>query len=134
MPKRNGLILLGLLALLLISAAPITYNLAPLTIVNKSGRQVVVTLSGTGDENREESYVLTIPRGSKREPTTRKFTIIPGMYRGSIEYVEIYDPVYGYSCSDRSVPKINASRVVRLTIMPCQIQLPKHGEPSMLKY
>jgi hypothetical protein len=49
-----------------------------------------------------------------------------------VYYKELWDPVYGYSCSAKSTT-IDATRNVRVVISECDWTPPVPGEDSMVK-
>jgi hypothetical protein len=101
------------------------------TIVNKSGLALEVSLTGACDEN---VYYLRVPEGDRALPMVKDFTIVPDTYKVQPYYVQIWDPVYGYDCSDPSAKQIDISHNTRVVIAECDRTLPNSGEPSMVKF
>jgi hypothetical protein len=126
--KRKILTLL-LLSLLLIGASPV--RTVRLTVVNKSGLPVDVSLTGKYLEN---TYYLRVPEGDKLFPEEKHIDLIPDMYSMSIYYVEFWDPVYGYDCTEGG-KSVAITHSTRLTFLGCTYTPPNNGEPpAMLKY
>jgi len=121
----------ALLAILLIGAAPSSgILLKRLTVVNKSGRELELELTGTCEDNW---YYLHVPEGDRIYPSTTIYTIAPDVYSMQAHYIELWDPVYGYTCGDTSSRNVDATRNVRVTILECNLRPPNGGEPSMIK-
>jgi hypothetical protein len=125
-------IAIGLLVSILIAAKYEPVKLIRLTIINKSGLDIEIELTGSCEDTDEDHYFLRVPEGSRFFPTEKVFTILPDKYTMSVYYVELWDPVYGTDCSSRS-QKVDATRNVRVVISECTITPPNAGEPSMLK-
>lgn len=122
-----------LLASILMMAANGSIKLIRLTIVNKSGRDIEIELTGSCEENSEYyHYYLRVPAGDRLSPTEMIFTIFPDKYSMSVYYVELWDPVYGAKCSAKS-STIDATRNMRVVVPVCTFTPPNAGEPSMLK-
>jgi hypothetical protein len=129
--KRYKIIFLVLLALLLVGAAPFkVLMLKRLTVINKSGMELELELTGTCDENW---YYLHVPEGTHMDPSTTVFTITPDVYSMTANYIELWDPVYGYTCGDTSSHSVDVTRNVRIVILECNLKPPNGGEPSMIK-
>lgn len=126
--KRNLIIIL-LLSTLLIGASPV--RTVRLTVVNKSGLPVEISLTGQYLEN---TYYLRVPEGDRLFPAEKHIDLIPDQYSMRIYYIELWDPVYGYDCTEggKSVPILHATR---LTFLGCTYATPNNGEPpAILKY
>lgn len=131
MNKKWILLLLALLSLFLIGAVPFRSALIRLTVVNKSGREVDISLNG---RDLEYFYYLTVAEGDGLSPTVQVFTVVPDTYTSQLYFVELWDPVYGYYCNSKS-QAIDLTHNVRLTVLPCDRTPPNGGEaPSILKY
>jgi hypothetical protein len=133
-----------LLTLLLLGAKkPI--DLVEFTIINKSGRDIAISLKGKDwvclnqcDNRKGEIYYLTVPSGDNETPSVKRFEIEKNTYAMQLYYIQTWDPVYGLKCP---IPKPNAmmaNRNIRLTVLPCD-QTPNPcnrsvGEPTMWKY
>ncbi len=114
-------------------AANGSVRLIRLTIVNKSGRDIEIELTGSCDKNyKYYHYYLRVPAGDRLLPTEMVFTVFPDKYSMSVYYVELWDPVYGSKCSTKS-SKIDATRNLRVVVPVCTFTPPNAGEPSMLK-
>lgn len=131
--KRSSLII-SLLALLLISANVFPIRLVRLTIVNKSGFPLEIRL--TNEEDSNIFYYLRIDEGDRSNPTEKVFTITPGRYQMQPYYIELWDPVYGYSCGQPGSQILYAERNIRIIILECNYSVPRFnlGEPSIWKY
>jgi hypothetical protein len=74
-----------ILASLLISATAPQAHLVRLTIINKSGNEIYIRLQSM-DPERFTFYYLTVPAGTKTEPTVRGFTIAEELYYRTTYY------------------------------------------------
>lgn len=127
--KRKLLILLVLLSLSLISAKSV--KTVRLTVINKSGLPVEISLTGRYLEN---TYYVRVPEGDKLFPAEKVVDLIPDMYTMSIFYIELWDPVYGYDCTQGG-KSVEILQSTRLTFLGCTYTAPNNGEPpSILKY
>jgi hypothetical protein len=139
---KKILSLLPLLSLLLIGAQQ-TRDRIEFTIINKSGRDIAISLKGKDwvclnkcDTQKGAIYYLTVPTGDNDAPSSKTFEIVKNTYGMQLYYLQTWDPVYGLKCP---IPKPNAliaSRNLRLTVLPCD-QVPNNkaiGEPTMWKY
>jgi hypothetical protein len=128
---KKILLALALITLLLAAAGDKPARLSRLTIINKSGLAVGISLEGqyTGVQ-----YYLHVLEGSRSAPLEKIFTITPDIYRMEVDYIELWDPVYGYSCSSSPGLTVEATRNVRVVVLECDRAIPNRGEPpSMLK-
>jgi hypothetical protein len=134
---KKILYLLPLLTLLLIGAKkPI--DLVEFTIINKSGRDIAISLKGKDwvcinkcDTRKGEIYYLSVPSGDNDTPSVKKFEIEKNTYGMQLYYIQTWDPVYAPNA-------LAANRNIRLTVLPCD-QMPGYcgkaiGEPTMWKY
>ena len=129
---RKTTLIISLLAILLIAASSeYTKDLYRLTIINKSGMEMAISLIGEDDNN---IYFLRVPAGDRRSPTETIFTIVPDTYSIKPYYIEPWDPVYGYTCSDPGAKTLIAERNMRLTFTECNYIPRNGGEPSMWKF
>jgi hypothetical protein len=126
-------IAIGLLVTILAAAISGPVKLVRLTIINKSGLDIEIELTGSCEETDEDHYYLHVPEGSRLFPMEKVFTILPDKYTMGVHYVELWDPVYGTKCSSGS-QKVDATRNVRVVVLECTITPPNGGEPSMLKF
>jgi len=123
-----------LFSLLLISATPLPFKKIRLTIINKSGLPMEYKLEGVGlDEEIDLFYYLRVPEGDRFSPIEETFTIYQGKYTMTAYYIELWDPVYGYSCGSSS-KNLFAYRNIKLVFVECNQRDIPSGEPSMLKY
>jgi hypothetical protein len=132
MIKRKKLFLL-LLALTLactsLGAAPL--RLVRLKVINKSGMGLEISLNG---KYFEYFYYLHMPKGTRQVPAVEIYTVIPDTYSSSIYFVELWDPVYGHKCTDKS-QTLDVERNVSLVVLECNINPPNAGEqPATIKY
>ncbi len=115
----------------LISARVAPVRLNKLTIINKSGRDIEISLTG---EKLEQFYYLRVAGGSRLIPVEKIFTVVPDNYSSTLYYVEILDPVYGYQCESKS-QNLDLNRNVALTVIECDRTPANAGEkPVILKY
>ena len=129
--RRKVLLVFSMITLILATAGQPSIKLVRLTIVNKSGMDIEVRLTGEIETN---FYYLRIPAGDRALPTERVFTIIPDKYHMQAYYIELWDPVYGATCGNAPTETYYATRNTRITFLECGI-IPQHkGEPSMVKY
>lgn len=128
---RKKLLIISLLAVLLIAASSSYTKLYRLTIINKSGMEMAISLLGEDDSHQ---YYLRVPEGDRRSPTETIFTIVPDTYSINAYYIEPWDPVYGYTCNDPGGKTLEAERNIRLTFTECNYTPRNGGEPSMWKF
>ncbi len=130
--KRTWVVI-GLLTLTLALAMSGSVRLIRMTIINKSGLDVEIELTGSCEENTDYyHYYLRVSEGDRRSPTEMVFTVFPDIYKMSVYYVELWDPVYGTDCSSRS-QTVDATHNVKVVVSECTWTPPNAGEPSMLK-
>lgn len=128
MPKKI-LLILPLLVVLFTGAS--YGDLFRLKIINKSSLPIELTLTG---QDNNGFYVLRVLGASRGVPTEQIFTVSPDTYATSLFYVEIYDPVYGYTCDSKS-QELEIYRNVRLVINDCNHSVRRGSEPpSQIKY
>ena len=128
--KRKLLVLILLSILLLGAAPPKGLLLKRLTVVNKSEMELELELTGSCEDNW---YYLHVPAGSSIYPSTTVFTITPDVYSMTAHYIELWDPVYGYTCGDTSSRNVDVTHNVRVVILDCNLRPPNGGEPTMIK-
>lgn len=127
---RKALLIVALLAVLLIGAKKPPVRLVRFTVVNKSGRVLEIRMTGSCDEN---FYYLHVPKGTRLWPQVSTFTVIPDEYSTQTHYVELWDPVYGPSCSDKSL-SLDLNRNIRMLVLECDRTPANGGEkPAILK-
>lgn len=129
--KRKTLLflILALSSLTLVSAA--TVKTVRLTVINKSGLPVEISLKG---RNLENSYYVRVPEGDRSSPYEKNVDLVPDLYSMSIYYIELWDPVYGYDCTQGG-KSVEILHNTRLTFLGCTEVAPNNGEPpSILKY
>ena len=106
MKKVSLLILLVIVASTLLMAA-IPTKMVRLTVINKSGYDVYIKL--TGSPATEAYYYLTIPAGTRDEPTVKIFTI----------WVDLYDRETWQCGGIKSTGNLVVDGNLRLTFVPC---------------
>ncbi|NMC12455.1 MAG: hypothetical protein GYA34_06170 [Chloroflexi bacterium] len=121
---------IALLILFCIAALPSYTRLVEIVIVNQSGMDIEISLSGNEEE---EQYYLRIPVGTHDAPTEKTFEVVPDSYQATLHYVELWDPVYGYTCDSKS-QSIDATRKVKITVFSCDKKIPKPGEYPIIKF
>lgn len=125
------IIFLGVWASLISAAAPQPAKLVKLTAINKGALPLGLRMQ---DIENDSFYYLRIPGGgSKEHPVERIFTIRPGSYSLMVDYIEYYDPVYGFQCAP-SAMSMNITSNTRVVFLPCGQTLPNAGEPTMVKF
>ena len=134
-----GILIASLLAIFLVSAEPV--DLIRLEIINKSGMEIAVRLNGVSypcidknDVSESKFYYLPVPEGSKELPYAKIYTIERDTYAMQVFYLETYDPVYGFRCTQPPPNMLKAVRNTRVTIGDCKTLPINGGEPSMRKY
>lgn len=127
---KRILFVISLIVLITMSTGSESIRLARLTIVNKSGLDIEISLTGEEEEN---FYYLRVPEGDRTFPTKRVFTIIPDTYASQLYYVELWDPVYGYGCDSKS-QTLDIIGNMRVVILECERIPPDPGVPSIVKY
>lgn len=130
MTKKALVILAVLLAGLLVVAAD-NGKLVRLTVINKSGYPLGIRL--VGEDPVIDFYYLNVPEGDRKDPTTEIFTLPPMAYDMVAEYIEIWDPVYGFNCERDQINRLFLFRNIRLTFLDCNQIPPNPGEPTMWK-
>jgi hypothetical protein len=123
--KKKTFLILVILALSLISADKLPNGLKRLTVVNKSGRELEISLNG---KTFNQFYYLNVPEGSRDVPVERYYTVVPDTYSASVYYYELWDPVYGNQCGTKG-DTLDLRRNVKITIFECDTTPPNHGEP-----
>ena len=134
-----GILIASLLAMFLVSAEPV--DLIRFEIINKSGMEIAVRLNGVSypclnknDVSKSKFYYLPVPEGSKELPYAKIYTIERDTYAMQVFYLETYDPVYGFRCTQPPPNMLKAVRNTRVTIGDCKTLPINGGEPSMRKY
>jgi len=102
-----------------------------LVVINKSGMPLELSLTG---QDMDSFYVLRVPAGTPEFPYEQTFEVLPDTYTSSLYYVEIYDPVYGYTCDTKSM-QLPVYRKVWVTVTGCGHSTRGRPEaPAILKY
>ncbi len=128
---KKTLLIISLAAVLFLSAGVPIDKLFRLTIVNKTGLPLEISLMGT---DNDEIYYLRLPEGDRTAPEERVFTILPGEYLLRPYYIEIWDPVYGVSCGVIPPNRLIMTRNIRIVFLPCDQIVRWKGEPTQYKY
>ncbi|MBN2547949.1 MAG: hypothetical protein JXB15_02235 [Anaerolineales bacterium] len=139
-PRTSPRLLLAVLVMLLACGGSDGVRLVRLTVINKSGMELEVRLSSNCSYLRSLGvkasecpwYVLHVPEGDRYAPSETVFTIVREIYAASVDYLEIWDPVYGYSCSSNAAV-VQATSNARLVVLECDRRAPNRGEPTMVK-
>ena len=76
--KKVSLLILLVIVLSTVLMAAVPTKMARITIINKSDYDVYMKL--TGSDVTEAFYYLTIPTGSRDEPTVKIFTVMQDLY------------------------------------------------------
>ncbi len=135
---RKILILVSLLALTLVSVSPPPPD-GTLTIENRSPLAIQLKLVSQKNAKSKDSpteswqYEFLIPAGPKGAATIQKFSLARARYALSAQYVEYYDPVYGFQCTSKSMTLV-LERPVYLLFFGCNVQPPNRGEPQRAKF
>ena len=129
---KKILMLVSIVALLLVGACPIPTRLVRLTLVNRSPDRVAVQL--TGLDVTTSFYYLTLPKSVAGQPVEKTFTIMSQRYSAEIFYLEIYDPVYGFKCSQNPSSNVTASHNLRFIILKCGSTVIKKKDTYTLKF
>jgi len=127
--RTRSLLVLGLISLALIGARRVPFKQVRLTIVNKSGLAIEVSLIGAV---AEKEYTLRVPKGNRIFPAEKTFDIFPDTYQVQSEYIELWDPVYGYDCTSAS-QKVDITHNTRIVVLECDRSPACPGEPTMVK-
>lgn len=114
MKKVSLLILLVIVVSALLTAA-IPTKLVRLTVINKSGDDVFIKL--TGSPATDAYYYLTIPAGDRDNPTVKVFTV----------WVDLYDRET-WQCGTSSTGQLLVDGNIRLVFTPCFDFLPTHNQ------
>jgi len=137
---RKALLITSLLALMFIGAYAGAGRLVRLIIVNKSGLPVEVQLTGltgivgpTGIEG-ENSYYLRVPKGDRLVPMVKSFTIVPDYYTVQSYYIELWDPVYGSTCSLLGSQTLDITRDIKVYFLECNRRVPNAGDIPKIKF
>jgi hypothetical protein len=128
---KKALLIISLLTVTLIAASSSYTKLYRLTIVNKSGMELAISLLGEDDNNQ---YFLRVPEGDRRSPSEATFTLVPDTYTIKAYYIEPWDPVYGYTCSDPGGKTLIAELNLRLTFTECNYRPRNGGESPYWKF
>jgi len=113
--KLKILILL-IVAALFTSAAGI--HLSRFTVVNKSGEELFIKMDEGKKPGNQSYYYLTIPKGTKSDPVTMVYTLIPDVYKTRVTSVK------GNAClipdyEDRNYIWRNFTGNRKWTFIPC---------------
>jgi hypothetical protein len=127
---KKMIMVISLLAMWLVSAGPGYQWLVELTVINKSGMAIEISMQDTDQEN---IYYLRIPQGDMTNPAEKTYTVVRATYTATLYYVELWDPVYGYSCSSKS-QSIDAQHKVKVVVFPCNKTISQPGSAVKIKF
>ena len=130
MNRKRFLIILVVLAIFL-SASSEPVKLVELTIVNKSDMPIGVRMIGAVTES---NYYLRVEKGDKEAPTSKTFEIATDFYVMTVNYIETWDPVYGFKCGTAPTKRLLVSSDTRVIYLPCGQRPPNPGERTMIKF
>jgi hypothetical protein len=125
---KKTLLFISLLTLLALGARPANGPLKRLTVINKSGMDIAIRLTGSDSEN---FYYLRIPAADRTTPTAKVFTVVRDRYSSTLYYIELWDPVYGFSCSSMD-QILDITRNVKVIVSECDRIFPNAGEPPAI--
>lgn len=124
-------LLLAVVSLLAVACTCKPDRLIRMTVINKSGRAIELSMTG---KTYEEFYYLRVPEGDRFSPTTQIFSVVPDVYATNLYYVELWDPVYGNQCGTKG-QTLSAESSFRLMVLECDKARYNAGEaPSLVKY
>jgi len=119
------------MALSLSGMSPASTRLARLTVINKSGRAIELSLTG---QESEVFYYLRLLSGTRTVPYESLFTVVRDTYSSWLYYVELWDPVYGATCSTKA-QTLDIHHNVTLIVFDCETNPPNAGDPpTTVKY
>ena len=130
MSLKSKLLTLALVGLLLLGSAK-PEKLVRLTIINKG--DLPLGLRFQNQEDVLSFYYLTIQPGSKEIPTVQTFTVRTAVYNLTVQYIEYWDPVYGFQCNSIAMRDLAIFSNTRLVFLPCNQMPPNLGERTMEK-
>ena len=116
----NRALLFGMVLLLcLTSANPV--GLVRLTVVNKSSNPLGIRLDEINPCDKQQAifYYLSVPKGDSDQPAEKTFTVVRERYTMQVYYIQIYDPVYGWSCNSPTSGTLEANHNTRLVFLKC---------------
>ena len=131
--SRKILLFLALLIPFSLAAAGASEaKIVRLTVVNKGPLPLGLRLQS---QDSDLFYYLQIPGGGSKEyPIEKEFTIQTGNYSLSVNYIEFYDPVYGFQCSNSAMRSLTISSNTRIVFLACGVRPPNNGEPTQWKF
>jgi hypothetical protein len=104
------------LTILLTSASSKNVDLVRFTVVNQSPFPLGISLTGLFTES---TYYLHVPEGDPEFPVERTFTIARDEYQMQVYYIDLWDPVYGYTCTTGQGGTLNAMKNNTITVKHC---------------
>ena len=104
------------LTFLLTAAKENPADLVRFTVINESPFPLGISLTGTFTET---TYYLNVPEGDSEFPVEKTFTITRDEYQMVVYYIDLWDPVYGYTCTTGPGGLLNARRNNTLTVKHC---------------
>ena len=128
------MLITSLITLLFIGAKSNSYgNLVHLTILNKSGYELAIKLTGA-DEEQDNYYYLKVPKGDRDSPTEVTFTIAPDTYSVQPYYIQLWDPIYGYAADNPSARSMEIKSATRIAFLEPGARARSGGEPGQVKF
>lgn len=125
MKKLLWLIALG--CLLVTVASWQNLDLVRFTVVNASPFPLEIRLEG---RMTESFYYLRLPKGDPEFPLVRTFTIARDQYQMQVYYIDLWDPVYGYTCHMGPGGSLNARKNNTITVRDCRASQPGGQRPG----
>lgn len=105
-----------ILTVLLSAARTKNLDLVRFTVVNQSPFPLGISLTGLFTES---IYYLSVPEGDPEFPVERTFTIARDEYQMQVYYIDMWDPVYGYTCTTGQGGTLNAKSNSSITVKHC---------------
>jgi hypothetical protein len=93
--------------------------------------EIAVQMEG---EEREQFYYLRFPQGDADTPAVQTFTLVPDTYSLQVYYLELWDPVYGASCTDAAAPSLELNRNIQMVFKECGVTPRRPSETPLLKF
>ncbi|OGO30418.1 MAG: hypothetical protein A2Z16_00085 [Chloroflexi bacterium RBG_16_54_18] len=105
-----------ILTILLTGAKSKNFDLVRFTVINESPFPLGISLTGLFTES---IYYLHLPEGDPEFPVERTFTIARDEYQMQVYYIDLWDPVYGYTCTTGQGGTLNAKSNSTITVKHC---------------
>lgn len=131
MSRKFLLLILLVIPLGLLTSASKEAKVVRLITINKGPLPLGLRLQS---QDSDLFYYLHVPGGGSKEyPVETEFTIQTGNYSLIVDYIEFYDPVYGFQCSG-SAMRLSITSNSRIVFLPCGNRPPNSGEPTQWKF